>query len=87
MNHFWQEVRGDAQVGNYTFRHGYNPEPKDPPEYVLDFDFYQENVEVEAVSEMVSGWNVECYSFFHWAVADKTHAWLENRPKIVIREG
>jgi uncharacterized protein (TIGR04255 family) len=87
VNHFWQDIRGDARVGNYSFRHGYNPEPKDPAEYVLDFDFYEENVEANTVPDLVSDWNVECYSFFHWAVGDKTRGFLENRPQIVIREG
>ena len=87
INHLWQEVRGDARVGNYSFRHGYNPEPKDPAEYVLDFDFYEENVDANAVMDRVTEWNVECYSFFSWAIGDKTRAFLDNRPQIVIREG
>jgi uncharacterized protein (TIGR04255 family) len=87
VNHFWQEVRGDARFGNYSFRHGFSPEPKEIPEYVLDFDFYEENVDANAVLDRVSDWNVECYSFFAWAIGEKTRAFLDNRPQIVIREG
>jgi hypothetical protein len=86
VSHFRQEVRGDAQVGKYTFRHGYN-EGADPPEYFLDFDFYEENVESNVVFERVRGWNLECYQFFEWAIGDKTRAWMMNRPKIVLHQG
>jgi len=87
VNHCWQEIRGDARVGNYSFRHGLSPEPKEPAEYVLDFDFYQDNVEANTVLDRVSDWNVECYSFFNWAIGDKTRAFLDNKPQLVIREG
>jgi uncharacterized protein (TIGR04255 family) len=64
-----QEVRGFTSKARYTFRHGIS-EPGGP--YVLDFDFYDENIEVEATLPLLEQFDREGFRFFSWAIGEKT---------------
>jgi len=69
VERFVQEVRGKSQWGKYTFRHGVEANKADF--YTVDFDFWDENVEVDRVLPMVTEFNKEIFLFFLWAVGPK----------------
>jgi uncharacterized protein (TIGR04255 family) len=72
VDRFIQEVRGITKFGKYTFRHGIaGVEVNNPALYTIDFDFYNENVEAEAVLPLVSDFNRESFRFFLWAIGPK----------------
>jgi uncharacterized protein (TIGR04255 family) len=72
VDRFFQEVRGTTKFGKYTFRHGIaGVEPNKPALYTVDFDFYSESVEAEAVLSLVSDFNRESFRFFLWVIGPK----------------
>ena len=73
LDRFVQEVRGLTAFGKYTFRHGIaSPEEDKRNIYTIDFDFYDENVELDKVLAAVSDFNRESFRFFFWAIGPKT---------------
>ena len=71
VDRFLQEVRKTTS-GKYTFRHGIAGLEEDKRDlYTIDFDFYNENVEIDAVLSMVSEFNHESFQFFLWAIGAK----------------
>jgi uncharacterized protein (TIGR04255 family) len=83
VDRFLQEVRGTAQSGKYSFRHG-TDEGRGRDLYTLDFDFYNENVELDAVLPMVNEFNKESFRFFLWAIGPKVR---ERMGKVIADEG
>jgi len=72
IDRFLQEVRGKTTSDKYTFRHGIAGLDEDKRDlYTIDFDFYNENVEIDAVLPMVSEFNHESFQFFLWAIGPK----------------
>lgn len=72
VDRFLQEVRGTTKSGKYTFRHGIAGLDEDKPDrYTIDFDFFKENVEFDAVLQLVSEFNKESFRFFLWAIGPK----------------
>ncbi len=72
VDRFLQEVRGTGKSGHFTFRHGIaGLEEGKRDIYIVDFDFYNENVQAEAVAPMVSDFNREAFRFFLWAMGPK----------------
>ena len=72
VDRFMQEVRGTGKTGQFTFRHGIaGPEEAKRDIYIVDFDFYNENVQAEAVAAMMSDFNREAFQFFRWAMGPK----------------
>jgi len=71
VDRFAQEVRGVTKNGKYSFRHGIlGIEAHRRDLYTIDFDFYNENVEVNAVLPLISEFNKESFRFFsvgHWS--------------------
>jgi uncharacterized protein (TIGR04255 family) len=85
VDRFLQEVRGTTKSGKYTFRHGIVGTEDDKRDlYTIDFDFYSENVELDAVLRTVSEFNVESFRFFLWAIGPKAR---ERLGKIVPEKG
>jgi uncharacterized protein (TIGR04255 family) len=69
---FMQEVRGYAEDGLYSFRHGFIEKPSGGvPEYMLDFDFYAENVEFQEVMPLVRKLHSQSYRFFAWSLGER----------------
>lgn len=67
-----QSVRGSTTVGGYNFRHGLtNPAPGGAREYILDFDFYREDVPVSDTIEMVRKLHELEFSMFVWSLGAK----------------
>jgi uncharacterized protein (TIGR04255 family) len=71
VDRFVQEVRGRTGFGLYTFRHGVVGRRGDFPVYNLDFDFYNPNVSVDDVHELVAQFNDLNFDFLSWAIEDK----------------
>jgi uncharacterized protein (TIGR04255 family) len=75
VDRFLQEVRGKTSSGKYTFRHGIaGLEENKRDLYTIDYDFYNENVEIDAVIPLVSEFNHESFEFFLWAIGPKVRA-------------
>lgn len=72
VDRFAQEVRGVTKNGKYSFRHGILGIEADRRDlYTIDFDFYNENVEVSAVLPLISEFNKESFRFFSWVIGPK----------------
>ncbi len=64
-----QEVRGNAQHGSYTLRHGFADDAGEgSPHYMLDFDFYDGNVSASDLIDRVKSFRAESFSFFIWCL-------------------
>jgi uncharacterized protein (TIGR04255 family) len=75
VDRYYQEVRGKAESGGYSFRHGIFRQPgSGHPEYILDFDFFEEDVEVDETMSLVRKFHEESYSLFHWALGEQALA-------------
>jgi uncharacterized protein (TIGR04255 family) len=70
---YLQGVYGLTESGQYTFRHGIE-EPGTL--YTLDFDLYEENVELREALPLVMNFNELSFRFFMWAIDDKTRSLL-----------
>lgn len=75
-----QDVRGfAAQRGRYTFRHGLPPHPEGAQAtYLVDFDFWEEGVDLTDLTSLLDGFREEAYRFFFWAVGPKTMQVMSN---------
>lgn len=72
LDRFVQEVRGATASGKYTFRHGIAGADENKRDlYAIDFDFWEENVELDRVLPIVSEFNKESFRFFLWAIGPK----------------
>ena len=68
------EVQGFIADGFYSFRHGLRINEKetgDKSSYFLDFDYFDENVEVGNAVDLVKKYNEVNFSFFQWCLAEK----------------
>lgn len=72
-----QVVRGGTSVGGYSFRHGLANNPLGGArEYVLDFDFYREDVPVSETISTVQKLHELEFSMFTWSLGPKAKAHL-----------
>jgi uncharacterized protein (TIGR04255 family) len=68
----WQRVRGPTTVGGYFFQHGLDTNPQaGRREYVLDFDFYREDVTIPETLSIVRQLHDQEYAMFAWSLGDK----------------
>jgi uncharacterized protein (TIGR04255 family) len=89
VKEFWQTIRGDTASGGYTLRHGLQdtapPQPgaqRGQMSYVLDMDFYREDVEEADVGGLLRSLHNEAFSLFAWAIGDKARehmGWKEEQ--------
>ena len=80
LSTFWKQAQGPAERGWFTFRHGL-PEANGPKrEYILDLDFYDENIDLKDAEAAIAEMHALSYRFFCWTVGPKTIAGL-GRPK------
>lgn len=72
VDEHWQGVRGTTEVGGYNFRHGIAINPQaGGKEYVLDFDFYREDVTVAETVATVRKLHELEFSMFVWSLGPK----------------
>lgn len=74
---YWQEVRGYSEAGFYSFRHGFPEEAKEDLEYVLDFDFYNNNIESDKVLSVAGELHQQSFAMFLWSLGPKALALLD----------
>lgn len=72
VDRLFQEVRGRAKSGSYGFRHGlFAQADGHNREYILDFDFYAEDVDVVDAIARLRDFHEESYCFFDWSLGPK----------------
>lgn len=75
-----QQVRGVTQCGGFTFQHSLLTDPNSDGKrsYVLDFDFYREEVEVTDALTTVKKLHELEFSMFSWALGDRAREYLNS---------
>jgi uncharacterized protein (TIGR04255 family) len=73
-------IQGYTELGQYSFRHGTKHvelrEEKNQSMYILDFDYFSENIEIKNVLNTIKGFNEINFSFFNWCLGEKAKAYL-----------
>ncbi len=73
---YWQNISGATTDGQYNFRHGLEDGLEDNRSYILDFDFYREEVAVKELENFLVAFNAQNFKLFRWAIGDKALAYL-----------
>lgn len=75
----WQDIRGMTDLGDlpgrYLLRHGVRADLGDL-QYVLDMDFFAENVEAKGLLPILRQMREQCFSLFSWALGPKAREYL-----------
>lgn len=69
VSRYLQEIRGRAKGGSYTFKHGFVQQ--DQAAYLLDYDFFAEDVEIPETADILRAFRREAFSFFMWSIGPK----------------
>ena len=81
VSKFVQEVRGTAmRAGQYSFRHGIPGDPEAPASYVLDFDFFEENIEFNQLIPLITEFRRDAFDLFAWAAGPLAFAEMSGIP-------
>ena len=77
------ELTGQFDEGYYTFRFGLSPPSHQSNErsFLLDWDYYREDVEVQECLEYLKAFHDVHFPFFWWALGEKAKKVLENEIK------
>lgn len=86
IDHEMHEFTGTTEFGKYLFRHGRAANGANGTNgtvnYLLDYDYWAENIEVALVSEFLKKANETNFQFFSWCLGEEGRAWLgEATPK------
>ena len=65
-------------VGDYTFRYGLSPPSTEARKFVLDWDYYREDVEVTDCMGLLKTFHDFHFPFFWWALGDRAREALIN---------
>ena len=76
LEKYYNEMRGHSEFGQYSFRHGTQVQGDDISFYMLDYDYYEENVAVEEVEHLLYNFNRTNFSLFIWSLNHKALNWL-----------
>ena len=80
LNQYITALQGCTKFGKYSFKHGMNPfegdHQKPISNYLLDFDYFDENVEASNALELMENFNNINFSFFYWCLGDKAKSEL-----------
>ncbi len=77
VNECWQRVQGLTLVGGYTFQHGVQVQAGGSPrDYLLDFDFFREDVPVVEALAVVKKLHELEFSMFLWSLGPKAKEYL-----------
>jgi uncharacterized protein (TIGR04255 family) len=69
-------VGGSTPDGGFLFAYGLGESPQGSPVYVLDFDLYKEDVQVDETMSLLQRLHEYEYSMFAWAIGDKAREHL-----------
>ncbi len=72
----FQQLHGYAQAGRFSLRHGIEPNTQGKGEYIIDTDFYREDVELAQAPSLLTTLNRESFSLFIWTLGDKAISFL-----------
>ncbi len=73
------ELTGHFNTGSYTFRYGILPPANSSRFFILDWDYYCEDVEVPDCISLLKSFHELHYPFFWWTLGDKAkEALLQN---------
>lgn len=64
----YQRVTGITEHGLFNFRHGIYPNDTSDQNYLLDFDYFKEGVEIKDTLELVKKFHEYNFKFFHWTL-------------------
>ncbi|KKZ11053.1 MAG: hypothetical protein TQ37_07780 [Candidatus Synechococcus spongiarum 15L] len=64
--------------GRYTFRYGLSPSSQKTRQFVLDWDYYKEDVEVKDCMDLLKTFHKAHFPFFWWALGGKAREALKN---------
>lgn len=71
VHEFSSRISGSAEFGGYLLQHGVSTNPAtNRPEYLLDFDFWRENVEIVDILDTLKVLHDHEFSMFSWAIGD-----------------
>lgn len=78
VDEHWQRVRGVTNLGGYTLQHGVALQPSGSPsnEYILDLDFFKEEVAVADTQSVVHQLHELEFALFRWTLGEKAKAHL-----------
>jgi uncharacterized protein (TIGR04255 family) len=72
VGEYWQRVQGPTRVGGYTFQHGVPIQAGEQArEYMLDFDFFKEDVAVVDALSVVKELHELEHAMFDWSLGPK----------------
>lgn len=82
VNLYWQQVHGKTESGGYTFQHGVNANDGQHPSqrgYVLDYDFFDQEVAVMDTLATVRKLHDLEFSLFSWTLGEKALGYLNSK--------
>ncbi|OXI75264.1 hypothetical protein CFB81_00720 [Burkholderia sp. AU28863] len=80
VSEYWQQTRGETNLGGFLFQHGIAMDAKnqDRRRYILDFDLYREDVDVSEAMDTVRKLHDLEFSLFSWTLGDKARQYLQS---------
>lgn len=83
LSRFECAYRGETKSGFYTFKHGINGiEDSRITSYLLDFDYFAEDVQANDALALAREFNSQHFSFFMWTIGAKTLKFMgQEKPK------
>ena len=79
INNMESKLSGQLPIGGgYTFRYGLSPLSREERTYLLDWDYYKENVEVGDCMGLLKSFHDVHLPFFWWALGKKAREALQN---------
>ena len=77
VEQIYQEARGRSDGGFFSIRHGFpGNEPPAARGYLLDLDFYKEEVPSDELDQVVVKLHDACYDLFYWCIGEAAKAEL-----------
>lgn len=68
IDKYLNEIRGYTKAGKYTFKHGWETSEQLNNRYILDFDYYDLDVEYNKALDKVMGFHKINFDFFKWCL-------------------
>ncbi|RQM44440.1 TIGR04255 family protein [Paraburkholderia bannensis] len=80
VREFSGRVAGDLDIGGFLFQHGLALDAESgraKSEYVLDFDFFSEDIEIGHAATVIKELHSKEFSLFRWALGERAMAFLD----------
>jgi len=73
---YLQNISGSTSDGQFNFGHGLEDGNDSERSYVLDFDFYREEVKAEDFKKLLCAFNALNFKLFSWCIGSKASNYL-----------